>query len=90
MGIEVSGILGLLVLIGVVWAIINIVQSRASNGAKLLWVVLVLVLPVLGLILWFFMGPRGKQSAATPGLGRRQHEGRERPWASWSSWRSAF
>ena len=60
MGIEVSGILGLLVLIGVVWAIINIVQSRASNGAKLLWVVLVLVLPVLGLILWFFMGPRGR------------------------------
>ena len=60
MGIEVGGILGLLILIGDVWAILNIFQSRASNGAKLLWIVLVLVLPLLGLIIWFFAGPRGR------------------------------
>ena len=50
---------GLLVLIGDIWAIINILQSSADNGKKLLWVVVVVILPVIGLILWFFMGPRG-------------------------------
>lgn len=57
-----SGLLGLLILIGDVWAIINIFQSSASNGKKLLWTVLVLVLPLLGLILWFFLGPRHGKS----------------------------
>ena len=50
---------GLLILAGDIWAIINIVQSSASNGRKLLWVLLVVLLPVLGLIIWFFLGPRG-------------------------------
>ena len=59
MSVEVGGVLGLLILIGDVWAIINVAQSRASTGAKVLWVVLILLLPVLGLILWFFLGPRG-------------------------------
>jgi succinate dehydrogenase/fumarate reductase cytochrome b subunit len=54
-----NGLLGLLILIGDVWAIINIVQSSATNGKKLLWCLLVLLLPLLGLILWFFLGPRG-------------------------------
>ena len=60
MGIEVGGIFGLLVLIADVWAIISIVQSAASTGKKVVWIVLVLLLPVLGLILWFLLGPRGK------------------------------
>ena len=57
---EVGGIFGLLVLIADVWAIVSIVQSAASTGKKVLWIVLVLLLPVLGLILWFLLGPRGK------------------------------
>jgi len=58
MGIEMGGILGLLILIADVWAIVSIAQSGASTGNKVLWIVLVLVLPVLGLILWFLLGPR--------------------------------
>ena len=54
-----GGLLGLLILIGDVWAIINIFQSSASNEKKLIWTVVVIVLPVLGLILWYFLGPRG-------------------------------
>ncbi len=54
-----NGLWGLLILAGDVWAIINIAQSSASNGNKLLWILLVLLLPVLGLILWYFLGPRG-------------------------------
>jgi len=49
---------GLLVLAADIWAIINILQSSASNGKKLLWTLVVVILPVLGVILWFFLGPR--------------------------------
>jgi hypothetical protein len=54
-----SGLWGLLILAGDIWAMINIFQSGASNEKKLLWILVVLLLPVLGLILWFFLGPRG-------------------------------
>ena len=55
---QYGGLWGLLVLIADVWAIVNIVQSGADTGRKVLWVVLVIVLPVLGFLLWFFLGPR--------------------------------
>jgi hypothetical protein len=58
MSMDVGGIFGLLILIADVWAIVNIAQSGATTGKKVLWIVLVLVLPVLGLILWFLLGPR--------------------------------
>jgi hypothetical protein len=54
-----NGLLGVLILIGDIWAIINIFQSSASNEKKLLWTLVVVFLPLLGLILWFFLGPRG-------------------------------
>jgi phospholipase D-like protein len=53
---------GVLVLIGDIWAIINILQSSASNEKKLLWVVVVVLLPLIGLILWFFLGPRDRKA----------------------------
>ncbi len=53
-----QGIWGLLVLAGDVWAILNIAQSSASNEKKALWIVLVVVLPLVGLILWYFLGPK--------------------------------
>lgn len=53
-----SGFFGILLLIAVVYAVINIAQSGADSGKKALWIVLVLVLPVLGLVLWFFLGPK--------------------------------
>jgi hypothetical protein len=55
---EYQGIGGLIVLIADVWAIVNIFQSGADTGRKVLWTVLVIVLPVLGFILWYFLGPR--------------------------------
>ncbi len=59
MGVEVGGILGLLILIASIYAIVKTVQSSATTGAKVLWIVLVLLLPIIGLIAWFFAGPRG-------------------------------
>jgi hypothetical protein len=57
-GFEYGGILGLLLLIANIWAIVKIFQSGATTGSKVLWIVLILLLPVIGLILWFLMGPK--------------------------------
>jgi hypothetical protein len=51
-------IFSLLILAADIWAIINIFQSSESTGTKALWTVLVLVLPVLGLLIWYFVGPK--------------------------------
>lgn len=51
-------LLGLIVFILDVWAIINVIQSRESGIAKLIWTLVIIFLPVLGLIVWFFVGPR--------------------------------
>ncbi|MCB1948788.1 MAG: PLDc N-terminal domain-containing protein [Burkholderiales bacterium] len=59
MGVEVGGFFGLLLLILNVWAIVKVAQSAASTGSKVLWIVLILLLPVFGLIMWFLFGPRG-------------------------------
>jgi hypothetical protein len=56
--VQYPGLWGLLVLIADVWAVVNIVQSGADSGKRALWVVLVIVLPVLGFVLWWFLGPR--------------------------------
>jgi hypothetical protein len=56
--VRYQGLGGLIILVADIWAIVNILQSGASTGNKVLWTVLVVVLPVLGFILWFFWGPR--------------------------------
>lgn len=58
MGIEVGGFFGLLLLVLDVYAIVKVVGSGASTGSKVLWIVLILVLPFLGLILWALFGPK--------------------------------
>jgi phage-related minor tail protein len=62
--VEYGGVIGLLVLIADVWAIVNVMGSGASTGSKVIWTVLILVLPVLGLIIWFFAGPRSGRVSA--------------------------
>ena len=53
---------GILVLVADVWAVVNIMQSLADTGRKVLWTVLVVLLPVLGFILWYFLGPKTGRS----------------------------
>jgi hypothetical protein len=59
-----SGLIGLLILIADIYAIVKILGSGASTGAKVLWVIIILLLPVIGFILWLLMGPGGKSSNA--------------------------
>jgi hypothetical protein len=60
MRIEVGGFFGLLILIADVWAIVNVIGSRSSTGGKVLWTVLILLLPVVGFLIWLVAGPRSK------------------------------
>jgi succinate dehydrogenase/fumarate reductase cytochrome b subunit len=53
---------GVLILAGDIWAIINILQSSVSNEKKLIWIIAVVLLPLLGLILWYFLGPRERKA----------------------------
>ncbi len=53
------GLFGLIVLIADIYALVKTWQSTASTGAKLLWTLLILVLPVLGFIIWLIAGPKG-------------------------------
>ncbi|WP_306156139.1 PLDc N-terminal domain-containing protein [Roseibium sp. MMSF_3247] len=58
------GLLGLLVLIANIYAIIKIIQSGAFTGAKILWILGILIFPVVGFIVWLLAGPRGSGQLA--------------------------
>ena len=51
-------LLGLVLLALDIWAIIQIISSKDENVKKLLWVLLILLLPVAGLALWYFLAQR--------------------------------
>lgn len=53
------GIVGLLILIADIYAIIKTFQSGASTGVKLIWTLVILLFPLIGVIIWFFAGPKG-------------------------------
>ena len=51
------GFLSVLHLILLVYAGVQILNSSADTANKVLWIVVVALLPLVGLIIWFFMGP---------------------------------
>ena len=56
-------IIGIIIFIADVWAIINVFRApQASTGSKLLWTLLILILPVIGLIIWLVEGPRAPKA----------------------------
>lgn len=62
MGVETEGLLGLILLALMIWAIVSTFQSPASTGMKVLWIVLVLILPLIGFILWLLFGPKASHA----------------------------
>ncbi|WP_397378924.1 PLDc N-terminal domain-containing protein [Pseudomonas sp.] len=59
MGSFLNGLLGLVILALNIWAIISIIKSGAETGIKVLWGLLIVLLPVIGLVIWALLGPRG-------------------------------
>ena len=62
MRMQYTGVLGFIVLALDIWALISVIGSDASTGRKVIWVLVVLVLPVRGFILWLLFGPRAARS----------------------------
>jgi len=58
------GIIGLIILIANIYAVIKILQSAASTGAKILWILGILIFPVIGFIVWLLAGPKGSGKLA--------------------------
>lgn len=52
------GIFGLLILILDIIAILNILKSGLDTAMKIVWILVVLILPVIGMILWFLIGAK--------------------------------
>jgi hypothetical protein len=59
MGSTFNGLVGLIILALDIWAVLNVLKSGAEVGIKVLWILLIVLLPVLGLIIWAIAGPRG-------------------------------
>ena len=51
-----KGLLSLIILVLDIVAIIDVLKSSMSTGKKVLWILLILILPVIGLLLYFFLG----------------------------------
>lgn len=48
-----SVLLALIVLVGDVLAIVQVWRSRIEVGRKIIWSLVILLLPVVGLVMWF-------------------------------------
>ena len=52
------GILGLLILVLDIIAIVDVLKSSMDTGKRALWIILILVLPVIGMVLYFLIGKK--------------------------------
>lgn len=59
MGSTFNSLVGLIILALDIWAIFHVLKSGAEVGIKVLWILLIVLLPVLGLVIWAIAGPRG-------------------------------
>jgi len=51
------GLIGLLILVADIYAVLKIAQSTVSDGKKALWIAFVIVFPIVGVIVWYLLGP---------------------------------
>ena len=51
-----GGVFGLVILVLDIVAIVDCVQRSMDTGMKVLWIVLIILLPIIGLILYFLLG----------------------------------
>ncbi len=52
-----DSILGILHFLVWIYAVVRILGSNASTGDRVLWILVVLILPLIGIVIWLFLGP---------------------------------
>ena len=57
---DYNGIIGLIVLALDIWAVVTIIQGGGPIDRKVLWILVILLLPVIGLILWLVIARRAR------------------------------
>lgn len=60
--LENIGLFGAIVLALDVWAIVNVASSPIPAGGKAVWIVLILLLPIMGFVIWLLLGPRAQRT----------------------------
>lgn len=53
-----GGIVGIIILVLDIVAIVDVIQSAMETGKKALWIILILLLPIIGLVLYFLIGKK--------------------------------
>ena len=53
-----GALISIVILVLDIVAIVDIVKSAAESGKKILWVLLVVLLPVIGMVLYFVIGKK--------------------------------
>jgi hypothetical protein len=53
---SLSGLLGIISLILTIVALVGCVQSAKPTNTKLLWIVIIIIAPLLGSLLWLLWG----------------------------------
>lgn len=51
-----KGLLGIVILVLDVIAIVDCVKGSLEKGKKVLWIVLIILLPLIGMVLYFLIG----------------------------------
>ena len=59
LGNAFGGLLSLIWLIIVIWAIVKVAKSGASTLAKVIWILVLIFFPLIGFIAWLVFGPKG-------------------------------
>jgi hypothetical protein len=53
-----GALIGLVIVILDIVAIVDAIKSSMDTGKKALWIILVLVLPLIGMVLYFLIGKK--------------------------------
>ncbi|MFV3328541.1 PLD nuclease N-terminal domain-containing protein [Pseudomonas sp. NY15372] len=48
------------------WAIVSVFRSEERDSTKILWALLLVIFPVVGLVIWGLFGPRGIKPGTGP------------------------
>lgn len=48
------------------WAIVSVFRSDKRDSTKILWALLLVIFPVVGLVIWGLFGPRGIKPGTGP------------------------
>ncbi|MDN6860816.1 PLDc N-terminal domain-containing protein [Pseudomonas sp. CAN2814] len=59
MGSTLSGLISLIIFALDIWAIISVLKSSAEMPIKIIWILVIIILPLIGLLIWAIAGPKG-------------------------------